>query len=185
MNIELYELSGILAFLIAWFGMLLTVLSRGKDKTKSISLHAASSKKTFILLAILSPISMSLFTIFAAKWMTPELSLPPLFIALSVIANTGYILASWIPATKGPKLRLHDFFAYGASLLLVPIAFILATSPNVAAIPRIINVFSLLIMASILDAMLWHKPAKFNYLYFQIAYFLSSGIGLLAAGYIT
>ena len=63
MEVVLYELSGIVAFVLAWSGMLAAVYIQGKDKTKSISLHAAGSRNTFLLLAMLSPIAMLLFAV--------------------------------------------------------------------------------------------------------------------------
>jgi hypothetical protein len=179
-----YELSGLLAFVIAWFGMLLAVFSQGADKKKSISLHTASSKKTILLLAILSPISMSLFIIFAVKWMAPALHLPLIFIVLSVLADLGYIVAAWIPSTGGMRTKLHDLFSYGASLFLIPITFILVISPSVVTLAKFINIISFTTLLWVLAIMFRHKRDLSNYLYFQIAYFLAFDAGLLAAGYI-
>ncbi len=165
--------------------MLVTIFSQGNDKTKSISLHAAASKKTFILLAVLSPISMTLFIVFIIKWMAPTFNLSPVFVILSVVADVGYILAAWVPALEGRRGRLHDILAYGASLLLIPTAFILANSPNIATGSRLVNAVSVLTMLVILCVMVWHKPAKTKYLYYQIAYFLAFDISLLTAAYLS
>lgn len=179
-----YELSGLLAFVIAWVGMLLAVFTQGNDKRKSISLHAANSKKTILLLAIFSPISMSLFAVFSIKWMMPNLQLPLIFIPLSIVAYVGYILAAWVPSTGEVKTKIHDLFSYGASLLLVPIMFILVTSTNVATLARYIAFASLAVMLGVLIAMARTRRALPSYLYFQIAYFLAFDISLLASGYI-
>jgi hypothetical protein len=179
-----YELSGLLAFVIAWFGMLLAVFSQGNDKRKSISLHAASSKKTILLLAILSPISMSLFIVFSVRLMAPALHLPLVFIVMSILADLGYIFAAWIPSTGGVKTKLHDTFSYGASLLLIPITFILVISPNAATLAKVISSTSLMAMLGILATMFRNKRALPHYLYYQIAYFLAFDISLLVTGYI-
>lgn len=183
MKTDLYKLSGLLAFLIAWFGMLITVFTQGKDKSKSISLHAASSKKTIVLLGVLSPLSMFLFMLFAIAYVTPLLSLSTAFVVLNILAYLGYILAAWVPATGGNKTKLHNLFSYGASLLLIPIAIMLLMSPSTAAMPKlIIGVF--LVAAGFFGYLFWSRPERANFLYFQIAYFLLFDISLLAAAYI-
>lgn len=182
---ELYKYFGLYAFVIAWAGMLTVIINQGRDKARSISLHAASSRKTFLLLAVLSPLSMTLFMMFVVKWMAPKFDLPASFVILNVLAFTGYLLAAWFPAVQGIKGKIHDLFAYGASALLIPIALILATSQTIAIAPRIINGFSFLIMLGILVYLLSNKPARTHYLYFQIIYFLSFDIGLLTAGYLS
>lgn len=184
MKMDFYKLSGLLAFMIAWAGMLTAIFTQGKDKTKSISLHAASSKKTIMLLAVLSPISMTLFMIFAAKYVAPLLGLSTMFIILNILADAGYILGAWIPATGGVKTRLHNFFSYGASLLLIPVTIMLATAPYASLVSRLISYIALLIMVVILVIMSRNKRVLPNYLYYQIAYFLAFDISLLAAAYI-
>lgn len=184
MENNFYKLSGLLAFLIAWAGMLTAIFTQGINKQKSISLHTANSRKTIILLAILSPLSMLLFMIFTIRWMAPVFDLPLLFIALSMISFAGYILAAWFPAVGGMSGKLHDIFAYGASLLLIPISFILATSPNISLPGRFMNVIACVIMIGSFGILLWYKPARKSYLYYQITYFLIFDLSLLAAGYI-
>lgn len=183
MKTDFYKLSGLLAFLIAWAGMLLTVFTQGRDKSKSISLHAASDKKTIVLLGVLSPISMTLFMVFAVKYITPLLQLSGSFVVLNILAYLGYILAAWAPATGGTKTKLHNFFSYGASLLLIPISVILVTSPQVSTTSRIISAM-FLITAGAFGYLFWRKPDRSDYLYFQISYFLLFDISLLVAGYI-
>lgn len=179
-----YEISGLLAFVVAWFGMLLAVFTQGIDKGKSISLHAASSKKTIVLLAVLSPISMFLFATFSIKWMVPNLQLPLVFTALSIVAYTGYILAAWVPSTGGLKTKLHDLFSYSASLLLLPITLTLVNSPNITATARWFSLASITVMLFVFVVMVRRKETLAGYLYFQIAYFLAFDLSLLAAGYI-
>lgn len=181
---ELYKLSGLLGFIIAWFGMLVAVFSQGKHKHKSISLHAANNRRTILLLAILSPISMSLFMVFVAFWLSPNFKLSPMFITLNIIAFAGYILAAWFPAVGGRKEKLHDIFALGASLLLIPISFMLATSSSIPSISRVVNAIAVILMVGIFCILLWHKPARKNYLYYQVVYFLAFDLSLLATGFI-
>lgn len=181
---DLYKWSGLLGFIIAWFGMSVVVFTQGRYKHKSISLHAASSRKTILLLAILSPISMTLFMVFVAFWLAPSLQLSPVFITLNLVAFIGYIIAAWFPAVGGRKEKLHDIFALGASLLLIPISFIVATSSNVLFVTRLINAIAGTLMIGIFCILLWHKPARNSYLYYQIAYFLAFDLSLLATGFI-
>lgn len=164
--------------------MLTAVFVAGKNKQKSISLHTASNKKIILLLAILSPISMSLFMIFAIYWVAPNVSLPTLFAVLSVLSFTGYILAAWFPAVNGLSGKLHDIFAYGASILLIPTSLILATSSGISMFARVMNTAACIIMLGSFAILLWHKPARKSYLYYQITYFLIFDLSLLAAGYI-
>lgn len=185
MNIEFYKLAGLLAFVISWFGMLLVVYSQGNKKSWSISMHAAASKKTIRLLAYLSPISMGLYMIFVVKWVAPTFNLPLAFIVLNVLADTGYILAAWIPYTEGIRAKIHNILAYGASLLAMPIPYILAISPHIATIPRLINAVAFLMMFGILGFLYWYKPAWNHYLHYQIIYFLAFNVSLLAAGYLS
>lgn len=183
MKNEFYKLSGIIAFIVAWTGMLTVIFTQGYNKQKSISLHTATSKSTILLLGVLSPISMILFMVFTTYWLTPTFNLPLLFIVLSILSFTGYILAAWFPAVGGISGKLHDIFAYGASILLFPIAYILAASPSIASFARVMNMLACLVMVGSFALLLWHKPARKNYLYYQVVYFLIFDISLLAAGY--
>ncbi len=184
MKNDFYKLSGLLAFIIAWVGMLIAILTQGKNKQKSISLHTANSKSTIILLGVLSPLSMFLFMIFTTFWMAPTFDLSLSIIVLSIISFAGYILAAWFPAVGGVSGKLHDIFAYGASLLLIPISFILVLSPNISLFGRLMNAIACIIMIGSFGILLWYKPARKSYLYYQITYFLVFDLSLLAAGYI-
>jgi hypothetical protein len=184
MNTEFYKLSGIFAFVIMWTVMLLAIFSQGKDKSKSISMHIADSKKTIAMLAVFAPIAMTLLMIFAVKWVAPLLGLSTTFIVLNVLADACFILAAWVPSTKGRKAKLHDLFSYGASLLLIPITLLLAMSPNASTVSRAISSVTLVAMLGILGTMLRHKRILSSYLHYQILYFLAFDISLLAAGYI-
>lgn len=184
MKVSFYEISGIVAFILSWFGMLLSVYTQGRDKTKSISLHAAASKSTFLLLAVLSPITMGLYGVFTIRWITPMYNMPIIFVIASTAAYVGYILAAWVPATRGVKRKLHDIFSYGSSIVLIPVVYIMASTVKIGITPKIINVGALVIMVSVCCALKWYKPAKRNYLYYQIAYFLSFNIALLSVGFI-
>jgi hypothetical protein len=184
MTEQLYKFSGLLGFTIVWSGMLYVVHKQGRDKTKSISLHAAATRDTFLLLAVLSPLSMGLFIIFCLKWLAPSFELSLSFVILTTLANLGYIFAAWVPAGRGIKGKLHDLFAYGASLLLIPITFTLATSANIATLSKAINALACLVMVSIFAVMSMSRAARSTHLYFQIAYFMVFDFSLLATGYL-
>lgn len=185
MSIDIYKFAGILAFLISWSAMLYVVFSQGKNNSWSISLHTAKTKKAILLLAFMSPLTMGLYMLFVIKWMAPTYHLSTLFILLNVIADTGYILAAWVPSIKGTRELIHNILTGGASVLAIAITYILAHSASIAALPRSINAVSTILMILIIGYLVINKSAWKNYLNYQIVYFLAFNIGLLTTGYLS
>ena len=182
MNDQLYQLLGTLGFAIGGLGLYLLFKFWDTDKSKSISHHAAAGKQSYLLMAMTESISLAIFLVFTLHWMATKFSLPTIFNMCCVGIAVGFAMAAWIPVS-GPRGRLHDFFAYTAALLFIPTLGVLASSPNITIVVRIVDALVLLILVGLFAYVKRSEQSRQSYLYWQLTYVLLFDFAILTTAY--
>jgi len=163
------------------------VLKGPKDKTKSVSQHAATANKEFYLMyAFAFLIGTILFYLFCMFWFIPTFTLSFGF-TLSLHLMTFLLILTALIPESGKKVKVHQIVAYGfASMMMLLLVFV-AISPKVSVLARIVSAVSVCWMA-----ICWHlaffspykQKVNLYYLLYQYSYVILFVLSILAATYI-
>ncbi|MEK7571756.1 MAG: hypothetical protein AAB553_05780 [Patescibacteria group bacterium] len=158
-----------------------------KDKTKSVSFHAATAKKgTYMLYATAFITATILFYLFCLYWFIPTLQLPTSFTFLLTLMSLLLVLTALIPES-GEWIKLHALLAYGFAFLMMILLFFVLTAQTVSLFARIISGITCGWMTIV-----WYlyffsshkKKVASQYLFYQSSYVILFFLSILAATYI-
>jgi hypothetical protein len=155
--------------LTAWF-----VLSRGpKQRHRSLSMHVADKRSTFLFFAIVSTIGVGLMYIFMVQWFAPSLHVHPAFYVVMPTGLLCQLIAAWIPASTGRKEYIHSVFAYAMAVTMPLILAFVLISPVIAFWLKIWVGLTIIGMAQQLALLVLTPEIKQEYLPRQLGYIAS------------
>lgn len=174
--------------LIGIVGIWLTcgvILSRGfNGKSTSMSLHAADSRRRFVLFGLGLTFNAICFYIFAAKWLMPVYHLLIEFMHLFTFTIIGQLITAWVPDTKGIQHRVHIIASYTFSSCLPFITAFLALSPYSSSALKVTSALATLTMAGLIVAMSVSAKVRSHHLVVQVVYATAIHITLLVAAFL-
>lgn len=164
------RLLGLLAGLLIAVSMAFILTRWPRHRHRSVSMHVADRRSTFLLFAVASTLSVGLLYVFMSDWLMPTLQLPGAFQVVLVAALAGQLAAAWIPCLPGRQEYWHSMAAYlMAGLLPVLLGFLLF-SP-VAPVPlKFFTAVAIGWMVIMLVLLLAVPRIKRLYLIFQLIY---------------
>ena len=182
--VEAFKPLGLITIAITWLALGLLVYKSQGDKRMSFSRHAAANKTAFTTLAIIEPFILSGFFLFIYKWFVPTFRLPALFTVLVGLSSLGLLIAAWIPDVAGWKHKVHEWTAYPAVILFIPISLIMCFVSGLPAFVRGAWIIALVYNTACVTFFLFSKKAKEYHLYLQAPYFVLTHLAILLTAYI-
>lgn len=172
-----------LSVLLLLAGLSFVVLKWPQGKHRTFSQHVAQHKSATIYYFFLFAVTLPLLCLFFVRWFTPTFSLST-WVNVWVISSVVFQIAcTLVPETTGWRVKVHQALAGVSALLLVPVMDILARSPNIEAVGRILACLSLLSMLSIITYTVQGKHARL--LVLQSLYFAAFFVPILYISYVS
>lgn len=154
--------------LLAWI-----VLSNPLGKDKSISQHAASTKKQYVAMGIGITIIATLLFAFLLFWLAPSYGFSLVSNLLLILFYLGGLLVAWFPAdTYGSRKPTHVMHVTGTYFLIVgmfTIAIETAINTSLATMP-VVCIFSYLSLGLLiyLTFLYWlYPPARNKFMFYE------------------
>jgi hypothetical protein len=177
--IESFKPLGPLSIFIIWVIVAILVTRWPRDSSKSISRHAASNKKAYLMMAAAETLTLSMFLFFCFFWLIPTFSLPLIFSICITLAGIGLVIASWLPDTIGLMHRIHVISAYGAAAFFVPSLISLILDDKIPTVARVFSGVATLYMLAAIIAFIFYPKTKEHHLVFQGIYIMSFHVCIL------
>ncbi len=169
---------------IFWLATLIMLWRLKGSKEKSISNHAASSKRVAIPFAIVAVIASTLLGLFFFKWFTPNFEFSTIFGVLAVAIVALYAIAGIVPQTKGVSQKVHFTAAVSASLLLLPAMTAIILNEQINNGARTFTFAALLLMFVLGFTMLRKRQTVSRVLFYEALYFLCFDISVMVITYL-
>lgn len=182
--VESYKNFGLIGFSIFWLTTIVMIALLKGDKTKSISSHAASAKKTSLVFGAVGVVSAVFLILFFVKWFTPTFQLGLIFNLLVIGMLILFGIAGAVPDTKGVKHTVHIWSAVVASILLLPAMILIIVSNQVSQTAQIFTALSLLTMITIGYQLTKKNRTDSRLLLYEALYFLCFDLSILVATYL-
>ena len=136
--IETFKSFALISFIISILSGSYMVWKGPRDKTKSVSFHAATAKKKlYFIYAIIFLTSTILFYLFCINWFIPTFQLSFGFNFLLQIMTVLLFLTALIPEA-GKGIKIHAIVAYGFAFVMMLLLLFVATSDLVSLFARIV-----------------------------------------------
>jgi hypothetical protein len=184
MPIEAYKPLGLVSVVVFWSAIILLLRGWKVNRGMSISRHVSASKLTYVLAAIVESILVPLFILFFVKWFAPTFHLPVLFSILVTFSMLGFLVAAWVPDTKGSKSFVHGFSAYLAGILLIPATAFVCASEYISPTARAVSYTTLFYEIVSLSLFFSTRKAQSYHLYLQSIYLILFDIAILITAYV-
>jgi hypothetical protein len=175
----------LLLYILINTGVVAYILSHATiDRSRSISLHVADARASFLLFAIASTLASGVFALYLFYWFIPALQLTAWFTVTVVLAMLCQLIAAWIPQILGWKEKAHLFFAYAMAFFMPVALLLLLASPVLSATTKALTVLLVAWMVSSLIRYRVQESVRAQYLIYQSVYIGCFCSALLAATYI-
>ncbi len=181
--VESYKHFSAIALGLFWFTTVVMILLLKGEKSKSISAHAASVKKSALAFGVVAALSTMLWIIFFIKWFTPTFQLGALFNIVVLTMLLLYGIAGVVPDTKGMRHTVHVYAAVMASVLLLPAMVMLCMNNFIGSSARVFIILALLTMGFLGYILARNRKHK-RLLMYETAYFLCFDVSILVVTYI-
>ena len=111
---------------LTWAAISLLFVTYGIRIDKTISKHAAATKRAYIFMALIQTVILPTYALFIWKWYAVHLGLPSIFITLNIMSAALLLIAAWVPDTHSNKgmATVHGWCAYPAYVLFLPMFII-------------------------------------------------------------
>ena len=153
----------------AWF-----VLSRApRQQHRSLSMHVADKRSTFLFFALVSTIGVALLYIFMTQWFGPVLQVHSAFYVVMTMGLLCQLVAAWVPASGGRKEVIHSTFAYAMAVAMPLILAFALISPVIAFWLKIWVALTIIGMVEQLALLILTPQIKQKYLSRQLGYIAS------------
>lgn len=175
---------GLIAITITWIAIFILIFTQKLGSGFSISKHAITNRRTYVGMALIETVMLSLFTTFIVTWFVPTLQLGRFFMILMIVAALGLVAAAWIPDSGDKKHLVHEFCAYGAFLLFIPMMTLLVDSSTITTGTRVVAALTLMYMVVTVLLFSISRRVKEYHLPFQVAYMGLLHVVILMATYL-
>lgn len=180
---EAFRSLGPLSLLIVLGALGLMLKAGGTDIRNSLSEHAATRRRSYVVFAAALISGGTLFYLFATKWLEPVLHLGLAFnltLALTIICE---LIAAIIPDGGGTRSLVHRIFAWSMAVGMLVLTLIL-WSAHAWSVGKVLVTVFLAYMILGWYLFLFIKASRRFFLLFQSSYILSFYLAALAVAYI-
>jgi len=163
----------LLSFLILTSGLAFLVYTWPLGRHATFSQHAAAQKHTVLYYIALFAASLPMLFIFFVGWFVPRFNLPSIFSICAALSITLQHAVTLIPEVGGWKTTWHRILTGFSATLLLPMVWILTSSPHIPQSARILSAIALIIMVGIMlyHVLLADKETPKNQLLLQSGYY--------------
>lgn len=123
------------------------------NQTKTFSHHAAATKYSYLLLAVVQAMMLPLFVLFVLFWFSPTYDMPLAFNILVTISMLGLTIAALVPVTSGWKERVHNSCASLAYFLNIPVLLLLIIVPTISFPAKVLGLMTIAGVVSVFIVM--------------------------------
>jgi hypothetical protein len=183
-TVEDYKIFGPLCAAAVWAAILIIVKKWPGHRSMTISAHAAAYKEAYLFFAIVRSFANPFFALFLFGWFIPALRLPTVASVLAALFLVFDLVTAWIPQVPGWKGTVHKVTAYAMASLYLPLAVIIALSPEVSDTARVIIYGCITAMVVYWGIFAVSKKPKEYFLYFQMTYFILFDTVFLSAAFL-
>ncbi|MBL8122423.1 hypothetical protein JNM87_06795 [Candidatus Saccharibacteria bacterium] len=150
---------------------------------RTISRHAASTKRASLLFAVVLIGCGSLFYVWLLRWFVPHLQLGVLFEIVLTLAILGQIITALAPDIEGLSRTVHHYAAYTMAILFMPLAWLIFTAPHISAPARLfVGIAGFYLISSFTTVVILGKLRRY-FLPFQASYIIVFQCAILVAAY--
>lgn len=181
---ESYRHLGLLAGIVSGVGLTVLVRRVKAGRSVTLSLHAVSSRETYLFFAVSLTLGSGLLWLFNLNWFSPALNLPPafsIFLALGIIFT---LITAWVPDTKGWMRSAHRSAAYGIVLAILPITVTILLYGTISALATYVIVAGLAALITMEYMLFFVKSALSHIMLYQGLYMGVFFVSLMAATYL-
>lgn len=162
----LIPISIVVLVLVALMGAIICVVPK-IDPAKTLSQHAASSRRTYWLLAgALMGTGIPTYLIIW-KWFIPTVGLGNWFLWILIPAFIAQVVTAFVPHTTGWRARTHLIAAYGLAAMLVVFMAIVALFADISALGRLLATQFVVVSLGLFLLVVFRPWFNQRYLYFQ------------------
>lgn len=156
------------------------------ERRRSFSENIARDKSSRFLFGTYMSLVTLLFYSFLLFWLGPYLGVGSAYYILVVASLMLQLTLSWVPATTGRSMAVHNTAAYGIALIMpAVVAVILLTAAVEIDILQIAAAWVFMLFAAVIFFLFLFVPAaRRNFLYFQLSYFVGFWLVMLAFTYL-
>jgi len=168
-----------------WAGTWVLLKSHIADRAKTISQHAAKSRRFHIVYGLFEIAIASMFALFMFDWFIPYFGFGFWFEILIAAGIVGIVAAAIIPARSGWRGVMHSAAAYGMAITLLATTALIALSPAVNAVAKLVAAAAITYMlVGWILLICYSKWSRRHMLLFQSVYFAAFHLTILAASYL-
>ncbi|MGC5342227.1 hypothetical protein ACPXCE_09230 [Streptomyces sp. DT24] len=170
------------AVLVTGLTLLVTRYPKGIHRT--FSQHAAASRRLIVYYSALFGIVLPMLVTFFFAWFIPTYELSVWFGVFIVASSIFQFACTLIPETSGWRVKYHRALAGVSAALLAPALSMLLLPHTVSVSNKMIALFSVLVMVSIIVLSALTRAKPLYSLLLQAAYFTAFFIPILSTSYL-
>lgn len=153
---------------------------------RSFSENVARDRSSLLFFGIYLTITTVVFYVFLLFWLGPNLGVGLSYYILIWTAFFLQLLLAWVPATTGRSMAIHNVGAYGIALImpLSVMAILTTAAVEITLLQRVIALAFVAFATFIFVLFFFAPKARNNFLHFQLTYFVSFWLVVLAFVYL-
>lgn len=156
------------------------------ERRRSFSENIARDNSSRLLFGSYMTTVTLFFYTFLLFWLGPSLGVSSPYYILTVTSLILQLALSWVPATTGRSMAVHNTAAYGIALIMpaVVAVILLTAAVEISILQMVVSWIFILFAALIFFLFLFAPTARKNFLYFQLTYFVGFWLVMLAFTYL-
>lgn len=166
---------------VAGLSLVLKLWPYGINRT--FSQHVARHKTAIEYYIMLFLIILPLLLLYVFKWFIPTFHPTPWFGFLIILAAISHFACTLVPETGGKMSTIHRFLAFLSALCLLPTAGIIAFTPTISSIGRVVAAIATIVMLGEFLLLLKNSAEHQYLLIIQASYFALFFATLLTVTY--
>ena len=154
------------------------------EARRSFSENVARKQSSSLLFSLwMTPVTI-LFYAFLLGWIGPERGMNIAYYVIASVMAVFQLVLSWVPASTGWKLLLHNIASYGLVLLMpvLLLVLVLYSSPALSMLQLVLLLSFVLYTVVLLFLFFFRLDLRAKFLQFQVSLMIFVWLAILAAG---
>ena len=154
------------------------------EARRSFSENVARKQSSSLLFSLwMTPVTI-LFYAFLLGWIGPERGMNIAYYVIASVMAVFQLVLSWVPASTGWKLLLHNIASYGLVLLMpvLLLVLVLFSSPALSILQLVLLLSFVLYTVVLLFLFFFRLDLRAKFLQFQVSLMIFVWLAILAAG---
>ena len=154
------------------------------EARRSFSENVARKQSSSLLFSLwMTPVTILFYT-FLLGWIGPERGMNIAYYVIASVMAVFQLVLSWVPASTGWKLLLHNIASYGLVLLMpvLLLVLVLFSSPALSILQLVLLLSFVLYTVVLLFLFFFRLDLRAKFLQFQVSLMIFLWLAILAAG---